>query len=188
MFGKLGLGKKKDAAKEAAPRASAVDPSRPQQPELDGLINEMLEKQGDPPHVRRPCPASARRGRPAAAAARSLRSHSAATSPRRRGRAAWVVGGWVWGIGLRRRGCGCGRRAVVCLSTRRPCGRPRLRQRVSQPVSLSACQVRKTVLELDDGKKWQMYVAYQVHLLTLTLTLTLTVRSGRCTWPTRYIC
>ena len=39
----MGLfGKKKDAAKEAAPRASAVDPSRPQQPELDGLINEML--------------------------------------------------------------------------------------------------------------------------------------------------
>ena len=55
MFGKVGFGKKKDAGVEAAPRASLPDPSRPQQPELDRLINDMLEKQGQPPHVRRPC-------------------------------------------------------------------------------------------------------------------------------------
>jgi hypothetical protein len=67
MFSKIGFGKKKDAGAEAASRASIPDASRPQQPELDRLVNEMLEKQGDPLHVRRPCPASARRRRAQAA-------------------------------------------------------------------------------------------------------------------------
>ena len=31
----------------------------------------------------------------------------------KRGRVAWVVGGLVWGIGLRRLGCVCGRRLVT---------------------------------------------------------------------------
>ena len=66
------LGKKKD--KDAGPaeplrttRSSVPDTEqpRPQQPELDRLINEMLDSQGLPPQVRRPCPASARRDRAA---------------------------------------------------------------------------------------------------------------------------
>ena len=53
-FKKNDDGKKKDSVEgTAAPRSDAA---MPKQPELDQLINEMLEKQGEPPHVRRPYP------------------------------------------------------------------------------------------------------------------------------------
>ena len=62
LFGGLGKKKDKDAGPErekSVVRASVPDTERPQQPELDRLINEMLDSQGLPPQVRRPCPASA---------------------------------------------------------------------------------------------------------------------------------
>ena len=55
------------------------------------------------------------------------------------GRVIWVVCGLVWGIGLRRLGCGCGRRLVtgscaICETT--PTGCPRSRPCVSLSISI----------------------------------------------------